>query len=427
MDSLFTNTALPTNEFSIIWYRIFVAVLIGLLIGVERESTKQAAKNYFAGIRTVPLISIFGFLAALIATKVGVYIFIAFFLIFGLLIAISYFFSSQTGEIGGTTEMTYLIVFVLGALAYWDYLLLAGSIAVLTAVFLTFKTELRNFAGKLEEEDLYAAIKFALITVIILPLLPDETYDPFNVLNPRQIWYFVVLIAGINFVGFVLFKLIGAKQGIQLLSVFGGLASSTALTITFAQRSKNAESLSRSFAAGILLASTIMFPRILLIIFIIAPELISSLVLPVIVFSIAGIVISFFLWIKKDSTSLKEIDLYNPFSLKFAVKFGLIFTVVLFASAAAQEYFGSRGIYITSFISGFANMDAVALTISDLIKNTIDKEVGITALVIAFISNTIIKGVITSFFGTKQLRKYSLIGFAGLVVVMLIYLVILLI
>ena len=244
MDSVLTDTALGVNEFSAIWYRIFVALLIGLLIGIERESSKHAAKNYFAGIRTVPLISIFGFLSALIAAQYGIYLFAVFFFIYGILIAISYFFSAKDGARSGTSEITYLIVFILGALVYWDYLLLAGSLGVLTAVFLTFKSELRKFAGRIEEEDLYAAIKFALITVIILPLLPDRAYDPYGVLNPREIWYFVVLIAGINFIGFVLFRIVGTKRGIQLLAVFGGLASSTALTITFMQRSREAEMLS---------------------------------------------------------------------------------------------------------------------------------------------------------------------------------------
>jgi uncharacterized membrane protein (DUF4010 family) len=421
MNELFNTTNGIDPTLASFWYKISISLLIGLLIGVERESRKKIGAHSFAGIRTFPMVSLFGFLSALIASITEMYVYVSMFLIFGLLISISYYFSAKEGRPGGTTEISTILVFILGSLVFWDYLLLSVAISVVMLIFLTLKSEFRAFAGKIEQEDFFAAIKFAIITVIVLPLLPDRTYLLLDVFNPRKIWYMVVLIAGISFIGYVLFKLIGSKKGIQILSILGGLASSTALTLSFTSRSKEVEALSRNFAAGIILASTIMFPRVLLIIFVLNTELGNELILPVVIFTITGIATSYWLWRKDALTEINEVKLTNPFKLLFAIKFGLLFAVILFISKAAQVYLGNQGTYFMSFFSGLADVDAISLSITELVGNTLSIKVAVYSILLAFLANTIVKGFISTMFGSKELRKYALRGFGVMIAVTLVY------
>ncbi|MFH1195931.1 MAG: MgtC/SapB family protein [bacterium] len=407
-----------------LWYKIALAILIGLLIGIEREATQKKGEKAFAGIRTFPLISLLGFLTAFISSFTSFNLYIAFFLIFGILVSIAYFFSARQGELGGTTEIAFILVYILGSLIFWDYLLISAAAAVVVLTFLTLKSALHKFVGNVEMEDLYAAIKFAIITIIVLPLLPDENYGPFEVFNPRKIWYMVVLIAGISFIGYLLFKIVGTKKGIQLLSILGGIVSSTAVTLSFTSRSKEVEKLSRNFAAGIILASTIMFPRLLIVIYVLAPAVAQELLIPFFIFISVGIVVSLLLWKTTGSNQTDEIKLTNPFKVMFAVKFGLIFAVILFVSAAAQFYYGDRGIYIASFFSGFADVDAVALSMSDLVKTKITAQVAALAIVMASFANSLVKGFIASTMGSKELRRYISKGFAAIIGVMIVYMIV---
>ncbi|GJQ62848.1 MAG: hypothetical protein SCALA702_19010 [Melioribacteraceae bacterium] len=395
--------------------RLIEALFVGLLIGLERERKRKKGDLAFGGIRTTPLIAILGFLAAMIAEVTTIFVFIAIFVSFSILVAISYHRSADHGEPGATTELTFLIVFVLGALIYFNYMLISAVVAVIILIFLTFKPQFRNFAFNIQDEDVYATIKFAIITIIILPLLPDQTYDPFGVLNPRKIWYLVILIAGINFVGYILFKLVGAKKGILFLSILGGIASSTATTLSFTERSKSTPELSRNFAAGIVLASTIMFPRILVIIYLLNAELGETLLLPVAIIFVTGIVTALVMFNMKEEVKLDNINLSNPFRLLFAFKFGLIFTAILFISSLAQHYFGDSGIYISSFFSGFADVDAVALSLADLAEIKITLEVAFNGILIAFFSNTLVKAGIASIFGAREIRKYAIPGFLPII------------
>ena len=422
MDSVLQVSTQINDSLPMLWQRIAIAILIGLLIGVERERKKKEGEKSFAGIRTYPLISILGFLAALISSFTHIATYIVIFFAFSNLVAITYYFSSKKGGLGGTNEITLLLIFLLGSLVYWDLKLLSAALAVVLLTFLTLKSEFHSFAGKIEQEDLFATIKFAIITIIVLPLLPNETFGPFNVLNPQKIWYMVILIASISFVGYVLFKLIGTKRGIQLLSILGGMASSTALTLSFTHQSKHIKNYSRSLASGIILASTIMFPRILIIIFIISKELAGALLVPVLIFTLVGITVSMFLWRRSATSAMEEVKISNPFSLMIAFKFGLLFALILFVSSAAKYYLGNQGLYLTSMFAGFANPDAITLSVADMFGKTITAKVAATSIVIAFTANSIVKAGIAFFLGSEELKKYTLIGFSYIVGILLVYL-----
>ena len=422
-DSLFTHvfSSNPTEDLLL---RLLIAVLIGLLVGVERERNLRGDDQLFAGIRTYPLIAVLGFLSGLISSKTSDGVFIAIFFIYGFLVVTSYYFSAKKINMGGTSEISLILVFLLGYLVYLDYVLLSAIITFVIVSFLAFKSQLHKFADKISQEDIYATIKFALITLIVLPLLPNKTYDPFDVINPQKIWYLVVLIAGVSFIGYVLFKIIGTKKGIQLLSILGGLASSTAVTLSFTSLSKEHNLLSKSYAAGILMASSIMFPRVLLIIAVLNIELALKVAVPFLILFIFGIVFSSILWKRTKSKAVEKVKIKNPFKVMFAVKFGILFAVILFIASAAQFYFGEKGIYLSSLFAGFADVDAIVLSLTQLTNQDLNIDTAAIGIVIACTANSIVKGFISSFLGSVEMRKYTLTGFGIIIALSILYILI---
>jgi uncharacterized membrane protein (DUF4010 family) len=395
----------------LLWQKIFIALMIGLLIGVERERAKSPGEHYFAGIRTFPLISMLGFVCALISSFTTIYFFITGFVLFGILVAIEYYVTAQKGELGGTTELTLLLVYVLGGMVFWEYFLLSTAISVVITMFLSLKTKFRAFAGMVSEEDILATLKFLIITVIVLPILPNKTVDPFGIINPLKIWYFVILISGISFVGYVLFKIIGSKKGIIVLSLLGGLASSTAVTLSFSQRSKENHTYCSDFGSGILLATSIMYPRVLFIVFLLNPVLSLKLLLPFIILSI--IVLYFSFSYKKRNSIAKEgdLELSNPFKLFFAIKFGIVLMVLLFISGIFNKFLGYGGVFLAAFIGGFASLDAAILSVVNVGNINVNNNILSAAILMAISANTIFKMGAIYFSADKELRKFTFTPF----------------
>jgi uncharacterized membrane protein (DUF4010 family) len=194
------------EDLFILVQKLAIAILIGVLIGLEREHSRSKDEKTFAGVRTFPLISVLGFVAALISSITSFWSYVSIFIGFASLITTAHIFSAKNGRLGGTSEVSSLVVFILGSLVYWNFVILAAIIAVIVATFLTLKIQLHKFVGKISEEDLYATIKLAIITVITLPLLPNKNVDPLNILNPRMIWLMVIFIGGISFIDLYSYK-----------------------------------------------------------------------------------------------------------------------------------------------------------------------------------------------------------------------------
>ncbi|MFN3695364.1 MAG: MgtC/SapB family protein, partial [Ignavibacterium sp.] len=207
-----------------------VVIFIGMLIGLEREYARNKDEKIFAGIRTFPLIGLYGFTSALISSITENWVYAIFFIGFAGLSIAAYYSSAKDGKVGGTSEVSAFIVFILGSLVYWGYILLPVVIAIIITMFLSLKIQLHSFVGKVSAADIYATLKLAIITLIVLPILPDKTYGPFDVLNPRLIWYMVIFVSGISFIGYIFIKLLGKDKGIIVTSLLGGMVSSTALT-----------------------------------------------------------------------------------------------------------------------------------------------------------------------------------------------------
>jgi uncharacterized membrane protein (DUF4010 family) len=331
-----SDTALTSADLFILLQKLAVAILIGLLIGLEREHARSKDDKIFAGIRTTPLIAVLGFVAGLTASITSYWVYFVILAGFASLVTVSHVFSAKSGKPGGTSEVALLIVFLLGTLVYFNFIVLAAVIAVIVALFLTLKFQLHQFVGKVSEEDLYATLKLAIITVIVLPLLPDKTYGPFDVLNPRLIWYMVILVSGISFVGYVLIKVYGEGKGISITGLFGGMVSSTAVAYSLSRKSKDNESLSPNFAVGVLLASTIMYPRVFIVVLILNSAILPQLWIPLLLFTATGLVVSLVMSKKFTNQKHEQIELSNPFRLKSAILFGIVFGIVIFAAKAGQ-------------------------------------------------------------------------------------------
>lgn len=409
---LLTNELFSLSE---IWRRLFVCLLIGTLIGLERERNKKSGEKSFAGIRTFPLICLFGFIATFLSVYFKSYIvFASLFLGFSILIGVSYFYSCKNGDIGGTSEITNLLIFVLGALIFLDFILISAAIAVSMVFFLSMKKKFHEFVGKVSEEDIIATLKFAIITIIILPILPDKYFDPFEALNPREIWKMVVLIAGISFVGYLSVKIFGAGKGLKLLATLSGFVSSTAATLSFSQRSKEYPDLSKQFAASAILSSSIMFPRALLLVYVFNSSLALRLAPYVLGSFLCGLAVSLWLFKGEIKSDSKTVQLSNPFYLSTAIKFGLIYAAIVFVAKVSALHIGEKGIYIASILSGIADVDAISISLAKMSLNELSVSAATIGLLLAFLTNTFVKFGITFFLGHRQIRIYSIKGFGAL-------------
>jgi uncharacterized membrane protein (DUF4010 family) len=385
-----------------------ISLILGALVGVERQFSKTDDQVSLSaiGLRTFIFLSLLGTTSALIADKVGALFFgIAFAGVFTM-IGIGYIVvTRRSQDVGMTTEASALLVFMIGSLVWWDMRELAIALAVAVTVFLSLKETLHEWAHRIEREDIFAALKFAIITFIILPILPNKVYGPFNAFNPHEIWLIVVLISGIGFVGYILLKILGPTRGIGLVGLLGGLVSSTAVTLSFSRRSKQEPTLFSAFALAIVLASTIMFPRILFEIWVINPKLMPSLIPPIAILTATGAVFSLWYYLRaRRKLRTEPVKFRNPLDFSMAVKFGLLYAIILFAAQIARHYAGEGGLMAVSVLSGVTHIDAIVLSIARMAKLELDAHTATRAIVLATLSNTLFKAILIWILGTPLLR-----------------------
>jgi uncharacterized membrane protein (DUF4010 family) len=392
--------------------RFAAALGLGVLIGLERERT-QKPEGGFAGVRTFGLISLAGAMAAhldvaLARPALGLALFVA----VAALVVVSAVVSARQGDIGITTEVSALLAFVLGFLCVDGNVPLAAGLAVASGGILALKQWLHGLARRIESADVEATLKFAIVTVIILPLVPNQTYGPapLDVINPYRIWWMVVLISGVNFASYILVKALGAEHGIGLTGLLGGLASSTAVSLGFAQRSRTEPEQGPALAVGILLAWSVMFFRVVLLVALIAPALAWDLAGRLGTLGAVSLVLSFFLHRRQESGARASVSAgSNPFELGQAIRFGLLFGVVTFAAKAAQIYLGDAGLYLAGALAGLSDVDPIALSMAQLAQGQpASQAAAARTIVIALLSNTLVKGAMAIFMGAPALRRVML-------------------
>jgi len=404
------------------WWRFGFALLIGALIGLEREFYQQQERSPdFAGIRTFSLIALLGSVSSFLANDFGTIL--AAVALGGLVLMTTVSYSrtlQRTGvETGITTEVAAILTFLFGVLVMGDHPLVAIALAVIAALLLALKGELHGFIRNMGPEDIHATLQFALVAAVILPLLPDRPIDPLGLLNPFQIWLMVVFVSGIGFSGYVLMKTLGPSQGINLTAILGGLASSTATTISFSSASQEHPRLAHRYARAVVLASTVMLPRVLLLILVVHPPLILKVIIPLATMLVAGASFIFVLQPvrpQEEAAVHDPSEVKNPLRLLTAIRFGLLFALVLIVLEYAQSFLGATGVYLASFLSGLTDVNAITLSVTRLVADgELVSDVAATAVVIAALMNTVSKGAICYFSGTPELRRPVIKAFALMV------------
>lgn len=399
-----------------LFFHLFAAMAMGFLIGLQREHSHGGqGREILAGERTFALIGASGFLAAFMSEQFQQpLIYFAAIAFVGALTAIGYFSeATQKGRVGITTEVSVLLAMLLGGLCYWNYLALAVAVAIGATLLLSLKIETDRLVAALTREDILAALQFAAVTAIVLPILPNTPLGPppFDVLNPFQVWLMVVFISGISFLGYVLIKLLGADHGIRITGFLGGLVSSTAVTLSFAQRSVKFPKMAKPFALAILVAWTMMFARVMVEVAVVNGDLLRAVWPPVLASGLAGLGYAVFLTLAKRRADEDTVHFSNPFDLLSALRFGLLYALVLLAARSAQIYLGDTGVLLAGFISGLADVDAITLSLAELARSGgLSLDLAAKALVNAIMANTLVKGGMVLLAGSPSLRRTVLPG-----------------
>ncbi|WP_199435851.1 MgtC/SapB family protein [Vibrio owensii] len=398
------------NEFvsgeHLIW-NLFIALLLGAIVGTQRGwvMRNSVEGSRVAGIRTFSLVGLLGGLVGILA-NIYTPLLLGFALIALVILAgIAFVIQQRKSEdISITGVVSLVITFVLGSLAVSGEPVLAAAAAVITAVVLDNKRELHQALQRLQEYELDAALRLLLISIVLLPLLPNQAYGPWKALNPYEIWWMVVLIASISFVGYFAIKIGGAKRGILFTSVFAGLSSSTALTLQFSHLSREQEGISPLLASGILLSCGTMFPRLLIVLSVLNPQLVSLLWPIVLVMMIALYLPAWWIWRRSEVEKIEQSNKQtNPLALQSALFFGVVLAIIMLLSHALSDWFGSAGILVLSAVSGITDVDAISLTLGRQSTQSLAIEVAVLGIFIAASVNTIVKMGMVLMIGARQL------------------------
>ena len=384
-----------------------VALAIGLLIGLERgwSARDRAEGTRIAGLRTYGLLALLGGLWAMLARQAGPVLIGFAFLAVALLVLGAYRGSlKKFGDFSITGSIASLITFSLGALSVFGHSLLAAATAVVMTALLGFKPILHDWVNRIEQEELYATLKLLLISVVILPVLPNRAFGPWEAFNPYHIWLMVVSIAAISYLGYFAMKIVGSRNGPMLTGLFGGLVSSTMVTLNLARLERQFPDMQNALAAGILVACATMFLRIALITSILNTQLFQVL-LPALLTS-GGMIflMAFWLWRRAEEFPQQaEIKLKNPFQLGMALKFAALLIVVILLTRLLKFYFGDIGTYFVAAVSGIADVDPIALSLAQGSKTGAEIKVAGDAIALAVLANSTFKSLLTLLIGNRTL------------------------
>ena len=397
-----------------------IAILLGALVGIEREKrkTEEQEKEHIAGLRTFTLLALLGAASGFLARSLSSpWILAASLVVVGAFVVVGYLTTARVSQDGKglTTEVAALVVFLLGALVMFGQRELAIGLGVVTAAVLAYKQPLHGFVEKLGWDDVFAGLRLLIATFIALPLLPDRAIDPWGALNPYDLWLLVILISSLSLIGYVLTRWLGPARGTALTGLTGGLVSSTAVTLSFAREARDNPQNRASLACGILLAWAVMFLRVIVLVAVVNRKLLPEILVP---FLLMGLVVggyaAFLYFTDKsiDGTPPKgEVEIENPFSLTAAAKFAALFAVVLLAVKIVQEHFPPSGLYAVAAVAGLTDVDAITLSMSEFAQSG-EARVAVIAIVIAAISNTIVKCAMAFALGGAELGKRLIIATA---------------
>ncbi|OZB36420.1 MAG: hypothetical protein B7X44_05965 [Halothiobacillus sp. 15-55-196] len=402
---------LPVDDPLVLLQNLGVALGIGLLIGLERGWHERGAEDgrRIAGVRTFGLIGLTGGLTGILSAHFGVWVLVASLLGLSAILVASYWAANrQDNGLGITTEVASLLTLILGAAAVAGYTYTAVVSAVVITILLGMKAILHRGLLKLSEAELFAIFKLLLIALVILPVLPNGNFGPWGALNPFVIGWMILLLAGLSFVGYFAMRILGSQRGLLLTSVFGGLVSSTALTLVFSRLARGGTGVTAVLAIGIVIASVTLLPRVVIEVGIVNPALASELIPVLGGMLLVGFGGALLWWRYGIHPQNKGMDvapvLKNPLELTAALRFGLLLVSIMLFARAIQYMAGDAGIYALAAISGLADVDALSLSLAKMAADAqVAPSVATEAIVLAIFVNTMVKTALAYVIGGKAL------------------------
>lgn len=409
MDLLDTPALRPAFVF-------FASLAVGLLVGLERERRPETK----AGVRTFALITAFGTLCAMLAQKLGFpWLVAAGLLAVAATLIVAYANLPASAEDSGTTTVVAAVFcFCLGVGMWLDYLELSVSLGIVLTVLLYFKTALEGFSQRLTSTDVAVTLQFAVLTLVILPLLPDRGYGPYQALNPRNIWLMVVLIQGVGLAGYVSWRLFGPRGGVLVTGLLGGVVSSTATTVAFARDTREAPGRVHVNALIVLMASSVVFVRMTVLVGVVAPSLLPQIATLAGAALAAAIPAAWHLSKAGERQALGvQPDFANPTGLSVSVTFGAVYGAVLLGVSWLSDVADSAGLYAFAFVSGLTDVDAIALsTMRAHVDGRLDASVAITAIAVALVANLVLKAATAWIVGGRGLAQRLILPFGAIIV-----------
>lgn len=386
---------------------------LGLLMGLERERNPASR----AGLRTFGLVALLGTVCAALGQHTGATWLLAGGLVMvGAMMIAAYERQPDLNDPGTTSVVAVLLCFCYGAMVWYGWRTQATMLAILTTVLLYFKAELRSLSEKLTRRDLVSVLQFAVLSLVVLPILPDHDFGPYGTLNPRQIWWMVVLIAGVSLAGYAALRIAGQRHGAPLLGILGGMASSTATTLVFSRHASSNPGLTPLATVVVLIANLVVFIRLAIVTGIVQPGVLPTL-LPALGGGLLGglaFVLASWRQLRQQETA-PELELRNPTELPTALTFGAVYAVILFLSAALSDYFGSAGLYTIAVISGLTDVDAITLSSLRLFGlGKLTMAAAALSILLALLANLVFKfGVVLSVAGKGMALRIAA-GFAAM-------------
>ena len=389
--------------------RLAVALAIGLLIGLERgwQFREEAEGERTAGLRTYALTGLLGGVsAALSAASHPVVLalalagFTAAFTLFAWLEASSEHVFSVTGVVAA------MLTFVLGAYAVLGNSLVAVAGAVAMALLLALKGPLHGWIRQLSWLELRAVLVLLAMSFLLLPVLPNRPIDPWDAINPAEIWLLAVLIAGVSFVGYVAVKALGDQAGVAVAAIAGGVTSSTATTLSFARLARDQPQSSLVLAAGILLAGMVMIVRVLVIAVALAPTLIGDLLASTAAGALVLLGASACLTLARNQAAggqVASLQLKNPFDVASALKLALLIALIMLLAKLLSTASGAQGVYLLAAFSGIADVDAITLSMARFAGTRVSERDAAIAILIAVSVNTVTKAVMAAAIAGRRL------------------------
>lgn len=397
-------------------HQFAIALLIGALIGTEREKNKALTEHpSFAGIRTFILLAEAGAVSAWLTIQLAQpLIFLVALACVAVLVGLAYMLEMRADprSVGLTTELAALTVFLLGGAVLFGHVAIGIALAVVNTSVLAFKDPLHGVVNKLGRDDIFAGLKLLIASFIVLPMLPREAIDPWKVLIPYKLWLLVVLISALSLVGYVATRWLGAARGVAVTGLSGGLVSSTAVTLSLARESRagSPQSSDDTYAAGILIAWTVMFARVLLMVLLLNPGMLVSMALPFGAMLATNAAVAGFFYLRGERAAstpgaVAKVVVKNPFSLWAASKFGILFAVVLLVVELTRRTFSASGVVWVGVVAGLTDVDAITLSMVDFARDPAQLQFAVQAIAAASLSNTAVKAMLSAVLGSRGLAS----------------------